>query len=85
MGEVISDITYDRSKVTEILFENLDEINEMKAKYDQDMKEYEAKTRKKKPTLNPPTLLSFIRAPFCASFKVKGDVPGYEPYCFMHI
>ncbi len=87
-GEVVSDITYDRSKVTELLFENLDEINKVKAKYDADMDAYNNGTRKTRPKLNPPTFLSFIRSPYCASFKVKGDdVPGheYQPYCFMAI
>mmetsp|Transcript_4007 Transcript_4007/g.5815 ORF Transcript_4007/g.5815 Transcript_4007/m.5815 type:complete len:406 (+) Transcript_4007:81-1298(+) len=84
-GEVVSDITYDRSKVTEILFENLDEINEAKAKYDADMEDYTTGKRKTKPSLNPPTFLSFIRSPYCASFKVKGNNPAYVPYTFMAI
>lgn len=85
-GEVVSDITYDRSKVSEILFENLEEINNVKAKYDREMEEYETQTRKTKPTLTLPTFLSFIRSPYCASFKVKSaSCPNGLSYEFMAI
>ena len=85
LGEVVSDITYDRTKVTQIIFENLEAINKIKKEYDDDMRDYQNKRRKTKPKLNPPTFLSFIRSPYCASFKVKGEAPGYEPYCFMAV
>ena len=85
LGEVVSDITYDRTKVTEILFENLDEINKIKKDYDDDMRDFKNKRRKTKPKLNPPTFLAFIRSPYCVSFKVTGGSAEYEPYCFMAV
>jgi endonuclease/exonuclease/phosphatase family metal-dependent hydrolase len=85
LGEVISDVTYDRSKVTEIMFDHLDEINAIKQDFDNDMKDYESGKRKGKPKLEPPTFLAFIRSPYCVSFKMKGEEPGYEPYSFMAV
>ena len=83
-GEVVSDVTLDRSKITEIVLNNLDEINAAKAEYDQKMADYEAGTRKTKPSFELPTFLSFIRQPFCVSFQIKG-FPGTEPYKFMAV
>ncbi|MEL6538522.1 MAG: endonuclease/exonuclease/phosphatase family protein [Bacteroidota bacterium] len=83
-GEVVSDITYDRSKVTQILFDNLDEVVNLKAEYDRKLADYESGKRKTKPKLDAPIFLSFIRQPFCVSFQIKG-FPGTEPYRFMAI
>mmetsp|Transcript_28689 Transcript_28689/g.41867 ORF Transcript_28689/g.41867 Transcript_28689/m.41867 type:complete len:407 (-) Transcript_28689:42-1262(-) len=86
LGEVVSDITYDRSKVTDILMNHLDEIVEEKEKYDQKMADYNAGRRKTKPSFSVPTFLSFIRSPFCASFAIKGkDDASHKPYQFMAI
>eukprot|EP00957_Ditylum_brightwellii_P109641 8362446-Ditylum_brightwellii.AAC.1 len=86
LGEVVSDITYDRSKVTDILMNHLDEIVEEKEKYDQKMADYNAGRRKTKPSFSVPTFLSFIRSPFCASFTIKGkDDASHKPYQFMAI
>ncbi len=91
LGQVVSDITYDRTKVNEILMENLDEIVEAKEKYDRSMADYNAKRRKTKPTMKMPTFLSFIRSPFCASFTINGKGKegsagsSYKPYQFMAI
>ena len=57
LWEVVSDITYDRTKVTQIIFENLEAINKIKKEYDDDMRDYQNKRRKTKPKLNPPTFL----------------------------
>ena len=83
-GEVVSDVTYDRSKVVEILLENLDEINTEKEEYVEKMARYEAGKRKTKPKFKMPVFLSFIRQPFCVSFQIKGKA-GSEPYLFMAI
>lgn len=86
VGEVISDITYDRSKVTEIVFDNIDELVETKKKFEADMAAYKSGERKTKPKLNPPTFLSFIRSPYCVSFDVHGgDKDAYKPYQFMAV
>lgn len=83
-GEVVSDITYDRSKVTQILFDNINTILAEKADYDEDMANYEAGRRKTKPKLDLPIFLSFIRQPFCVSFQIVGH-PGTTPYQFMAV
>jgi len=83
-GEVVSDITYDRSKVTEILFENYDGILEAKKKYDAKLKKFESGSLKKKPKFELPIFFSFIRQPFCVSFKIAGH-PGTKPIRFMAI
>jgi hypothetical protein len=86
LGEVVSDVTYDRTKVTQLLFENLDTINAAKAQFDTQLADYEAGTRKSKPRMNPTTFLSFIRSPYCVSFNIKGPNPElHEPYSFMGI
>ena len=44
----------------------------------------ERRRRPSKPYIKMPTFLSFIRSPFCVSFKITGH-PGSEPYTFMAI
>ncbi len=83
-GEVVSDITYDRSKVSEILFENLDAFTKAKDDYEKSMKRFETGKRKTKPKLKMPMFLSFIRQPFCVSFKIVGH-PDTQPYRFMAV
>jgi len=83
-GEVISDLTYDRSKVNQIILENLDTIIASKQDFEEKMKEYEAGDRKTKPRFDPNVFLSFIRQPFLASFKIK-EIPGTLPYEFMTV
>jgi len=83
-GEVVSDITFDRSKILKIILENLDEIIDVKEVYEGKMEDYNNGIRKTKPRFIPPTFLSFIRQPFCSSFSIRG-FPGTRPYQFMAI
>jgi len=83
-GEVVSDVTYDRSKIHKLVLENLDEIVETAEVHKGKMEDFETGKRKTKPTFVPPTFLSFIRQPFCASFSIKGFA-GTKPYQFMAI
>ncbi len=45
---------------------------------------YVEKTSSTKPRLKLPVFISFIRQPFCVSFRIAGH-PGTEPYEFMAI
>ena len=83
-GEVVSDITFDRSKVTQIVFDHIDEMKALKEKYESQMADYEAGRRRTKPKFVAPTFLSFIRQPYCVSFRIKG-FPDTDPYLFMAV
>ncbi len=80
--EIATDISLDRSKVLRTLQENQDEIHDAIGRY---LVELEAASgSRSKPKLKMPTFLSFIRAPFLASFEIRG-FPGTEPYQLMVI
>ena len=83
-GEVVSDITYDRSKLIEILAENYDAIHEVMAPYAEKFKEYKEGLRGKPRNVKLPAFLNFIRQPYCVSFKIVGH-PGFKPYEFMAV
>lgn len=83
-GEVVSDITYDRSKVLEILAENIDDIDKVMQPYAKAMARYRDGKRRKPKSPKMPVFLSFIRQPFCVSFKIVGH-PGTKPYSFMAV
>jgi len=83
-GEVVSDITYDRSKVIEILAQNYDEVHAVMAPYAEKYKEYKAGNRGKPRSPKLPAFLSFIRQPYCVSFKIVG-FPGFKPYEIMAV
>ncbi len=83
-GEVISDITYDRTKVIEIMAENYQAIHDVMQPYSNKYLEYRAGTRSKPRNIKLPAFLSFIRQPYCVSFKIKG-LPGTQPYEFMAV
>ena len=92
--EIATDITYDRTEVLKTLALNRDELRPVitrYGKYLERLKVWEdggkTGTKPKKPTraqLRMPVFLSFIRQPFCASFRIQGH-PGTEPYEFMAI
>ncbi|MHC4550173.1 MAG: exonuclease/endonuclease/phosphatase family protein [Planctomycetota bacterium] len=94
--EIATDITYDRSKLINTLADHHDAIHEatapyaaLRASYRARLEEFEAGEREQKPKrprfrAKLPTFLSFIRAPFCASFEITGH-PGTTPYQFMAI
>ncbi len=83
-GEVISDVTYDRTKVLEIVAENYDAIHEVMASYAEKYKDYKAGNRNKPRNVKFPAFISFIRQPYCVSFRIKG-FPGTKPYEFMAV
>ncbi len=83
-GEVISDITYDRTKVIEILAENYQAIHNVMQPYSERYLGYKAGTRNKPRNIKLPAFLSFIRQPYCVSFKIKG-LPETQPYEFMAV
>lgn len=89
--ELASDITYDRTKVVQTLFENRVAFSDAFKQHDQDIKDWKKKARKAKqegrkkpdkPLIKLPTFLTFIRQPHCASFEVTG-YNGAKPYEFL--
>jgi hypothetical protein len=82
--EVATDITYDRTKVLDILESNLTQINSTFQDYHRKLRDYEVGKRNPKPNLKMPVFLTFIRQPFCVSFKI-GGYPGTKPYEFMAV
>lgn len=83
-GEIVSDITYDRTKVIELLAENYEEIHKVLQPYSEKYKDFIDKKRKKPKNIKLPAFLSFIRQPYCVSFKIKG-FQGTQPYEFMAV
>lgn len=83
-GEVISDITYDRSKVIQIMAENYEAIHKAMKPYSEKYLDWKAGNRGKPRNIKLPAFLSFIRQPYCVSFKLKG-FPGTQPYEFMAV
>jgi endonuclease/exonuclease/phosphatase family metal-dependent hydrolase len=85
--ELSSDITYDRSKIINTLYNNRkafqkawDDHKENLAKWREKKKARKAQGKKAppKPLVRLPLFLSFIRQPYCASFVVPSKV-GAEP------
>ncbi len=83
-ASVVSDITYDRSKILNILYENFDAVAEAVDVYRRALARFEAGRRRKRPKLDMPVFLSFIRQPFAVSFRVVGH-PEAQPYEFMAV
>ena len=89
--EVATDITYDRTEILKTLALNRAAINPVMRRlgvYLEELEKWkggETDTRPKKPTkakLRMPVFLTFIRQPFCVSFRIHGHL-GTEPYEFM--
>ena len=83
-GEVVSDISYDRSKVLQTLAENFDDIKNVMQPYSEKLARFVTGKRRKPKPPKMPVFLSFIRQPFCVSFKIVG-FPGTKPYNFMAV
>jgi endonuclease/exonuclease/phosphatase family metal-dependent hydrolase len=83
-GEVISDVTYDRTKVIQIIAEQYEEIKTVFEPYAEKYKDYKLGLRKKPRNIRLPAFISFIRQPYCVSFRIKG-FPGTQPYEFMAV
>lgn len=91
--EIATDITYDRSEVLKILGQNIDGfygVFKRTEKYNAELEEFRKGLSTKKPKkpskkeLRMPAFLSFIRQPFCVSFRING-YPGTKPYEFMAV
>ena len=84
-GYMVSDISYDRSKLLDTLIEHqaaIAAVLEPQTKYREKLKAWENNPqgqKPKQPTLRLPVFLTFIRQPFCASFKIIGH-PNTRPY-----
>jgi len=82
--EVTTDITYDRSKLIATIAANYDVLKEVAEphievfkQYNSDLADFANGVRPDKPKkprfkVQLPTFLSFIRAPFCVSFRIEG-------------
>jgi hypothetical protein len=91
--ELASDITYDRSKVIQTLFENRWKFNEA---WENQIKKLGAwqekvqqaksggKTKPSKPVIELPMFLTFIRQPHCVSFRIPGK-NGADPIEFLTV
>ena len=82
--EVASDVTYDRSKVIDSIASDYETFTKIMTPYAKGLADYEAGRRRRKPRLNLPVFLSFIRQPFCVAFRVAGH-PGTRPYEIMAV
>lgn len=95
-GEVVTDLSYDRSKVLGTIALSNDQIHEAMAPYAEklqtyllDLQRYEAGERETKPRkpsfrVKMPVFLTFIRTPFCVSFRITGH-PGRDPFELMAV
>lgn len=81
--ELASDITYDRSKIVDTLYQNRDSFSKTWKKHSQALKAWEDGGKKsKKPKITLPLFLTFIRQPHCASFQINGE-NGAKPISFL--
>ena len=83
-SEVVSDVTYDRSKLISTLYEKLDDINASFESYKKEMDTFLMELRKTKPKLKMPVFLSFIRQPYCVAFRI-GKPRATNPYTVMAV
>ena len=82
--EVASDVTFDRTKVIDSIASNYADFVGVLAPYARRLADYQSGKRKTKPSLKLSVFLSFIRQPFCVSFRIAGR-PGTTPYEFMAV
>lgn len=82
--EIASDITYDRSSVTEVLYELRGDFHQSFERHAAKLARFDAGLRKTKPSLKLPHFVSFIRQPHCVSFHIIGP-PGVPPYELMAV
>jgi hypothetical protein len=75
-GNVVSDISFDRTKLLTTMIEHSAElVKAIKPHLDQDG------NLRKGAKVELPVFLTFVRQPFCASFRISGH-PGTQPYEF---
>ena len=78
--DVASDITYDRTKIIESIAKDYDTFTADVEPYARELAKYRAGKRRGKPAKpKPRTFLTFVRQPFCVSFRIAGhSLDGYE-------
>ena len=81
--EVATDITYDRTKVLDTIAENYGVFSNAMGPYAERLQAY-LESGGRKPRVRLPMFLTFIRQPFCVSFRINGH-PGTAPYEIMAI
>lgn len=92
-GDIVSDLTYDRTKVLQLLDTNLEDFRtgiqaHRKALQEFEKKKKEAKAKGEKGPSGKPKLvlpfIGFIRQPYAVSFRIVG-MPGTKPYEFIAV
>lgn len=90
-GDIVSDISIDRSKLLRTILENYEPLLKSLSPYIDYLsaiEEWKAgkreKDKPKPPKVKLPIFLSFIRQPFLASFLISGH-PGTQPYHFIAV
>ncbi len=79
-GNIVSDISFDRTKLIATLVQHRKELRDAILPYF-DLKTGEITNRAK---IKLPVFLTFVRQPFCASFRIVGH-PGTKPYDIMAV
>lgn len=79
-GDIVSDISFDRTKLLATLLQNKDALTQAVAPHIDPQTGTIAKNAK----IKLPVFLTFVRQPFCASFRIVGH-PGTQPYELMVI
>ena len=86
--EVASDITYDRTKVSNVLFEKREDFSEAFENHVAALAEYKRKKEAgkdpDKPSVPNPHFLTFIRQPHCVSFEIGNEMTK-KPYEFLAV
>jgi len=82
--EVATDISFDRTKVLDTIADNYPVFSGAMQRYVKGLKDHADGKRRRKPRLRLPVFLTFIRQPFCVSFRIAG-YPDSQPYEFMAI
>lgn len=91
--EIASDITFDRTRVVDTLYQSrlkfwksFDDYTEKIAAWRLEAEERKSQNRKprRKPALRVPEFLTFTRQPLCASFRIPSPSGG-DPYEFLAV
>lgn len=79
-GNIVSDISIDRSRMISTLLQHQKALNQAIAPYlDPETGEIDPKAK-----IKLPVFLTFVRQPFCVSFRIVGH-PGTQPYEIMAV
>ncbi len=93
LGELASDITYDRSKVLGTLFKHRQRFADSFAGHNQKLTEWQIKAAEReaegkaaptRPVMRPPEFVTFIRQPHCVALTV-GSAQSKRPYRFLAV